>query len=291
MNACRRFMVLISAILMSCMVKATPDVTSREYKVMLDANQFTYQNEAFSIERLLAMAETQIESAISRDVSGHAYLAKQRSVRFFDIQGTCQLRKSGYSFRERIDNGLSNVTLKFRSWDRYIASFEDVLSSTSGAETKLESDIGSTATDPFKVVYSHSTKTPNSRKINKIRDINHHFPGFENHYGLPDEEVLSLVSNLVIHEHVYRGMEIDLGQHDAEISVTLWYQEEPLDFQSPLVAELSFRYKDGSAGYTRKVVNRAIKAFDVLKSLSPWVSPGSQTKTAFVYGFDPSFCQ
>lgn len=291
MTACRCFMVLISAILMNTMVKANPNITSREYKVMLDANQFIYRSEALSVERLLAMAETQIESAISRDVSGSAYLAKQRSVRFFDVQGACQLRKSGYSLRERIENGFSDVTLKFRSRDRYIAGFEDVLSSTSGAETKLESDIGSTATEPVKVVYSHSTKAPNSRKINKIKDVNHHFPGFESHYGLPDEEVLSLVSNLVIHEHVYRGMEIDLGQHDAEISVTLWYQEEPLDFQSPLVAELSFRYKDGSADYTRKVVNRAIKSFDVLKSLSPWVSPDSQSKTAFVYGFDSAFCQ
>ncbi|SIN80981.1 hypothetical protein [Salinivibrio sp. ES.052] len=291
MTVCRCLMVLMGTILMSTMVKANPDVISREYKVMLDVGQFTYQSEAVSLEKLLAMVETKIESVIARDVSGSAYLAKQRNVRFFDVQGSCSLRQTGYSFRERIENGLSDVTLKFRSQDRYISDYEDVSSSTYGAETKLESDIGSTSTEPFRVVYSHSTKVPNSRKINKIKDINHHFPGFEDDYGLADQEDLSLVGNLVIHEHVYRGVEIDLGQHDAEISVTLWYQKGALGFHSPLVAELSFRYEDGSADYTRKVVNRATKSFEVLKSLLPWVSSDSQTKTAFVYGFNPEFCQ
>ena len=58
-----------------------------------------------------------------------------------------------------------------------------------------------------------------------------------------------------------------------------------------LVAELSFRYEDGSADYTRKVVNRAAKSFEALKSLSLWVAPDSQTKTAFVYGFNPASCK
>ncbi|WP_339805514.1 hypothetical protein [uncultured Marinobacter sp.] len=291
MTVCRRPMVLLVAILLSTLVQANPDVISREYKLMLDASQFTYQNEAVSVGQLLALAETEIESAIARDVSGSASLDKQRDVRFFDVQGSCQLRQMGYSFRDRVESGQSEVTLKFRSRDRYISDFEDVSSSTSGAETKLESDIGATSTEPFKVVYGHSTKAPNSRNLNEIKDINHHFPGFEDDYGLPDDQPLSLVGNLVIREHVYRGVEIDLGQHDAEISVTLWYQGVPLGAQSPLVAELSFRYEDGSADYTRKVVNRAAKSFEALKSLSPWVAPDSQTKTAFVYGFNPAFCK
>ncbi len=64
MTACRRPMILLVAILLSTMVKANPDVISREYKMMLDASQFTYQNEAVSVGQLLALAETKLESDI-----------------------------------------------------------------------------------------------------------------------------------------------------------------------------------------------------------------------------------
>ncbi|PFG08816.1 hypothetical protein ATI45_1144 [Marinobacter sp. LV10MA510-1] len=290
MTVCSRTTGFFATTLFSTLALANPDVTSREYKLMLDASQFTYQNEAVAVGQLLAAAEAAIESAIARDVSGSPVLAKQRDVRFFDTQGSCELRQLGYSFRERVENGQSEVTLKFRSPDRYISDYEDLSSTTSGSETKLEADIGATSVVPFKVVYGHSTKAPNTRNLNEIKDVNHHFPGFEVDYGLSDSQSLSLVGNLVVREHVYRGTEIDLGQYDAQISVTLWYQGVPLGAQAPLIGELSFRYEDGSADYTRKVVSRAIRSFEALKSLSSWVSPDSQTKTAFVYGFNPAFC-
>lgn len=270
---------------------ANPDVTSREYKLMLDVDQFSYSTESAKVTSLLNDAENAIEQAINRSVSGSPWLEKQRDVSFFDTQGSCELHSRGYSFRERVENGASEVTLKFRSPDRYIADFEDVSSDTSGAETKLESDVGANANVPFKVVYGHSTKAPNMRTINKIKDVNVHFPEFESDYGLDDDLPLSLVGNLSVREHVYHGIEIDLGQHDADISVTLWYQGTPWGTQKPLVAEISFKYEDGSADYTRKVVNRAKASFEALKGLSGWVDSDSKTKTTFVYEYIPTFCQ
>ncbi|MES1940264.1 hypothetical protein T5B8_08479 [Salinisphaera sp. T5B8] len=272
-------------------VQANPDVISREYKLMLDASRFQYQNEQRDVLDLMQTARPAIEEAIDRDVIGTATLDHDRQVRFFDTADSCALDQLGYSFRERIEDGDSEVTLKFRSPDRYIADFEDLSSSTHGAQSKLEADVGATGDIPFKVVYSHSTKAPNTRKLNRMDDIHAHFPGFEDDYGLDDDLALSVVGALTVTERVYRNVDIDLGQHDAEISITLWYAGAPSGDQAPAVAEISFKYEDPSADYTRKVVNRARQAFDALRGLSDWVKPDGQTKTRFVYQYDRTFCQ
>jgi hypothetical protein len=283
----------IFCVLLTCgtlPVMANPDVTSREYKLMLDPNEFAYNTEYTDVGTFLGVAETAIENAISRNVTGSAYLAKTRDVMFYDTENSCELKAIGYSFRERIENGDSEVTLKFRSADRYISDFEDLSASSSSAETKLESDIGANTTTSFKVVYGHSTTAPNSRNINEMEDINDQFPGFDSEYGFSNSTDLDLVGNLSIREHVYKGMEIDLGQFDATISVTLWYNGVPSGAQVPVVAEVSFKYKDSSADYTRAVVNRAATAFYALQDLTAWVDPNSKTKTQFVYEYDAGFC-
>ncbi|MBN2864496.1 MAG: hypothetical protein JXK16_00670 [Thiotrichales bacterium] len=269
---------------------ASADIGSREYKLMLTPQQFAYATESNDVISLIDNAKTTIELAIDRDVTGTPTLEKQRNVRFYDVASSCHLRNMGYVFRERVENGDSEVTLKFRDADRYIAGFEDLSSRTLGATTKLEADIGASTTTPFKVIYSHATTAPNTRTLNNLLDINTHFPGFDADYALQDTLPLSLVGNLVIYERVYKNVMIDLGQFDAEISVTLWYQGQPTSQQSPLIAELSFKYEDANADYTRKVVNRAKQAFMALQTL-PGVDLSATTKTALVYQFNPNFCQ
>lgn len=281
----------VLGVLATTSAQANPDVISREYKLILDASRFHYQNEQSDVLSLMQEAEPAIEDAINRNVTGTATLDHDRQVRFFDTPGPCVLEQLGYSFRERVENGASEVTLKFRSPDRYIADFEDLSSSTNGAESKLEADVGATGGVPFKVLYSHSTKAPNSRKLNRMDDVHAHFPGFQNDYGLDDDLTLAVVGDLTVTERVYRDVDIDLGQHDAEISITLWYTGPPSGNPSPAVAEISFKYEDPSADYTRKVVNRARRAFDALRGLSDWVAPDGQTKTRFVYQYDSQFCQ
>ena len=235
-------------------------------------------------------AKTSIAAAISRNVTGSPSLAKNRTVKFYDTEGSCQLNNLGYIFRERIENGDSEVTLKFRGPDRYIADFEDLSATSGSAETKLESDISASSSSNFKVVYSHSTTAPNTRTINNFADINNQFPGFDSDYNFSNSTILDLVGNLTISERVYKGVTIDLGQFDAEISVTLWYTSAPSGSQQPAVAEISFKYADSSADYTKAVVNRAQQSFYALQDLTAWTSPNSQTKTQFVYAYDPAFC-
>lgn len=269
---------------------ANPDVISREYKLMLQTSQFDYGNEFTQVDSLMQAAKSVIEQAIDRDVDGSLYLDHDRSVQFFDTSGSCTLKSLGYSFRERVEDGDSEITLKFRNVDRYIADFEDLSADSDDAETKLESDFSRSGEQAAKIVYSHSTKAPNTRTINEMADVNVSFPEFEAEYELSDDLSLSAVGGLAIQEHVYKGWEIDLGSIDAEISVTLWYPTSASNSTHPWVAELSYKYEDDSADYTRKVVNRALTSFTALESLTTWVDANSQTKTEFVYGYQASFC-
>ena len=91
---------------------ASPKVTSREYKVLLDAMNFNYGNEASNINSYFTVAKTAIENQISRNVTGAMTFDTQREIRFYDTQGSCTLKNMGYSFRERIENGTKEVTLK-----------------------------------------------------------------------------------------------------------------------------------------------------------------------------------
>lgn len=291
MKTAMKFASLLALSLITNIALANPGIVSREYKLELQTNQFSYQTEADNVASLIQASKAAIELAIGRNVSGTPLLKNQRDIRFFDTPSTCELYHHGYSFRERVENGQSEVTLKFRSPDRYISDFEDVSSNASGADTKLEADIGANSTNDFKILYSHSTTVPNSRNLNNMEDINHYFPGFKSQYDLSDSLPLTAVGFLTIRERVYKDVIIDLGSIDAEISVTLWYLGVPLGAQTPVIAEISFKYADPSADYTRQVVNRAKVAFDALKALHSWVDPDSITKTAFIYTYSPTFCQ
>lgn len=270
---------------------ANPQYASREYKQLLNVTEFDFANEDENVNSFVTEFKYRVEAALDRDVDGTPVLEKVRTVEFFDVQGNCTLKNSGYIFRERIEDPDSEVTLKHRSSDRYIPAFSDMSSDTTGAETKLEADIGSKNGDMYKVVYSHSTTSPNDRKINDFKDINHHFPGFDQAFNYDDDLLLTKVGDLTVYERVYKGVFIDLGSIDAELSITLWYTSEPTGNVSPIVAEASFKYKDPSATYTRKVVKRAAIVLAEMQNMSMWANANSATKTQTVYQFDPTFCQ
>ncbi|GAA5561700.1 MULTISPECIES: hypothetical protein [Acinetobacter] len=204
---------------------ASPKVTSREYKVLLDAMNFNYGNEASNINSYFTVAKTAIENQISRNVTGAMTFDTQREIRFYDTQGSCTLKNMGYSFRERIENGTKEVTLKYRGYDHYIADFKDLTSNVSGAKTKLEDDITRKDNLSFLVVASKSTTVPTSRTINDFEDINILFSGFKNDYNFSNSQVLNQVSSLTIYERKYAGATIDLGEFDADLELSLWYTQ------------------------------------------------------------------
>lgn len=272
---------------------ASPKVTSREYKLLLNPNNFSYENEASNVNSYFTLAKAAIKNKISRNIIGNMIFDKQREVRFYDTQGSCPLNSMGYSFRERIENvsKTREVTLKYSSYDHYLTDFENISSSLPGARTKLEDDVTRKDNLGFLVVASKSTTLPTSRTINDFEDINTLFTGFKDNYTFNNSQKLQQVGGLTIYERKYDGATIDLGEFKAELEMSLWYTQMPYTGLKPALVEISFKYADANASYTKKVVTRATLSFHALKSLTQYNAPSSTaTKTQFVYQYQPNFC-
>ncbi len=265
---------------------ADPVTGSREYKLMLDPTLFS-GNATAAVIAYWADLEDLIESPpFDRSTDGNLdSVSKSRTVRFFDTPGSCVLNHDGYIFRERVEGTDREVTLKFRSADRFISHYKDMSGSNSGAQTKFEEDISA----PFTSKYSHSTTQPisSSKNLNYMDDPVGLYPGLEDQdYNL--NEPIAVVGGLSVYEQVYADAYVDLGALDAEFSLTLWYPYQGAS--TPLVAEISFKYEDASADYSENVVNRAQVLYTAMQGMSPWVAPSALTKTAFIYAYNPSFC-
>lgn len=270
---------------------ANPQTTSREYKVLLNPDNFSYSNEANNVNQYFSNAKNAIENKISRNVTGSLSFNGNRQVRFYDTQGSCTLNHLGYIFRERIENGKSEVTLKYRGYDPFIADFEDLSSSVSGAKTKFEDDITGKPGQPFALISSKSTTAKNTRNIQQFSDLQALFSGFANNYNYSATQSLNLVSGLNIIEREYTGAVIDLGEFDAAMELTLWYNGTPDTNSKPIAAEVSFKYEDANANYTKKVVNRAANTLVALNNMNNWTASGStKTKTQLVYQYQSNFC-
>ncbi|TQF70226.1 hypothetical protein [Pseudoalteromonas luteoviolacea] len=274
--------------LLSLNAVAVPIIDSKEYKVMLSNTYFSNSIEPDIVNQVFRELADITLAATNKPLLGDSYLSKIRQVRFYDVQHACTLKKLGYIFRERTEKNQSEVTLKYRHVDLYMSHFEDVSSQHTDATTKLEADYSVTHSGVWKVVYGHSTKVPNTRNINEIKDINKHFDGFEHAYQLPDAMPLNLVSGLNVYERVYKGPTVDLGRQQAEFSITLWYQNELSN--TPLVAELSFKYAEQQGDFSKTVTQRAAHLFESISNNLDYIDSTSMTKTQFVYHHQPNFC-
>ena len=112
------------------------------------------------------------------------------------------------------------------------------------------------------------------------------FPPTED-LGLPSHEALNIVGNLSITERTYDGPVSDLGQQDAEFSLTLWYAGSSATVAS---AEVSFKVEDKDGDFTTKVDQRSKLIFDTIRGMGAWVSTNPTTKTQWVYQYQPGFC-
>lgn len=266
--------------------------TSREYKVMLAPNPFNYGNEKAVVKQYFQDMKATIEFALKEDIESDYTLSAERSVIFYDTPGHCELKNHGYSFRERIKakNGKSKVSLKYRDTDLNKASIEDVSSSENSAKTKFELDMGMTNTKKITSIYSVSTKLNNKKLIEKMAVINGVFPAFHSRYQFKDSLSIAPVSGLKVYERVYQGMSFNLGDDTAEVSLSIWYKQAPSTESKALVVEASFVHGNKSGIYSSKTLKRAKDAFYAMQEMKDWTAPNSQTKTQFIYHYDPTFC-
>jgi hypothetical protein len=259
-------------------------VGSREYKVLLDTSRFSGDPD-LAAALLEAEIIDLVEENLDRPHEGTlTELDKQRTVWFLDTPGSCMLRSQGYALRERFEDEEREVTLKFRSPDRYLAANADVSADSDDAETKLEEDIK----PPHASVFSQSTKVEVSldAAFERFEDTSDLFPGLDD-LDVDDDAPLALVGGLQVYERVYGELEVDLGKQEADLEITLWYASP--DDAEPAVAELSFKYKSKTEDYQPKSVRRGMRLFELLQGLD-WIATDSTTKTAFVYGYAPTFC-
>ena len=285
--------VLVAMLCLSINVSAeNAQIGSREYKLLLNTRLFT-GNELIRTSKVndywIALKRVIKEGALKSNTSGSLSLDKNRTISFYDVQGSCDLFNAGYSFRERVENDGRKVTLKFRSADQPIANAKDIRGKKSNAKSKFEEDI----TAPFISTYSSSTtqKIGKNKNLNKMDDPVGLFPGLKNEY-FDESLAINKVSHLTVSEYVYKNATADLDSVDAEFSLTLWYNEAESKTQA-IVAEISFKYKDDHSRFSDEVGTRA-KALFIEMQTSPqlinWNSPDSLSKTATIYQYDHDFC-
>lgn len=261
--------------------RAEPGVVgSREYKLPLDPQVFA-DDEAFARAVIwgdvVSLAE-RLDLDTDHDLDT---LAKERSIRFYDVPGSCDLRQRGFVFRERVGAEGREATVKYRSPDRYLAAGKRM--QADGGRTKLEEDISA----PFASKFSHSTTLPldADKNLNKLDDPLRLVPGVADHFDdLDDQLPLAIVGDATYQERVYGPAEVDLGPLDAELSLTLWADGEQL-----VIAELSFKVEAEDEGFDERSSARALWLFEQLQE-HPYVDLTATTKTASAYARDPGFC-
>ena len=285
--------VLVAMLCLSINVSAeNREVDSREYKLLLNTHLFT-GNELIRTSKVndywKTLKRAIKEGSLKSDTSGSLSLDKNRTISFYDVQGSCDLFNAGYSFRERVENDGRKVTLKFRSADQPIANAKDIRGKKSNAKSKFEEDISA----PFISTYSSSTtqKIGKNKNLNKMDDPVGLYPGLKSEHF--DESIaINKVSHLTVSEYVYKNATADLDSVDAEFSLTLWYNEAESNTQA-IVAEISFKYKGDHSRFSDEVGTR-VKALFIEMQTSPqlinWNSPDSLSKTATIYQYDHDFC-
>ncbi|MCB9679626.1 MAG: hypothetical protein H6737_31255 [Alphaproteobacteria bacterium] len=256
-------------------------VDSREYKLLLDPAPFG-ADEAWARSVVWGdLATLALDAGL--DVEGDfSLIEKQRDIRFYDVPGSCVLNARGFVFRERVGADGREVTVKYRSPDRYLAAGKD-LEVSGEARTKLEEDIAA----PFLSRFSQSTTLPvaASKNLNRLDDPFRLVPGMAPYFAdLDDHTAIAVVGGTTYAERVFGPAGIDLGPLDAEASLTIWRVGD-----EPVVVELSYKVEAEDEGFDERSAARALTLFEAMQA-HPWVAPDARTKTRTAYERDPAFC-
>ena len=161
----------------------------------------------------------------------------------------------------------------------------------------MDVGVGNDPGSTLKIVYSKSTRQPigKNRKINKMRDPLELYPKLaeglrQEGASVDPDQALERVSGLTIRELVYENPLVDLGDREAEVSVTLWYDGKKGGLTEPLLAELSFKIEasDQPDPFGIETLDRAEALFLTMAKL-PWADANASTKTSFAYQYR-NFC-
>lgn len=277
-------------------------VTSREYKVIVDSSWFGNQDANLGgiLDDILDDTRDLAQSlGLKLEAKFDPTKPKEeRTIRFLDTPDFT-FRQNGLVLRQRVaqSNGETEYTLKCRTEDRYVAIGGD-LSEAPGlkAKSKLEEDIGC----PFVSRFSHSA-TVSLKSGHKLAGENMPrtlsaaaslYPGLlavqrDGRPCAPDTTV-SPVNGRTFYERVFDGPALQLvadaalqsPSTQATLALILWSKGKE---GRMLTAEFSFRYKDDNEAYSPQVASTARRFFEGVQRLD-WARPEGSTKTQYLYG-------
>lgn len=261
-------------------------VTSREYKLMLNADRFKDRDQGSQV--FLGLLDFLIGKEGGKIIEPQNK-EERRQTSYLDTPESA-LRQNGFTLRLRkeakAEDGFQ-ITLKYRASDRYISAAQD-LSSPRADKIKFEEDI----LPPFVSKFSHSSsiKTKTMPDLSSIEKVAVLFPGLEK-LNIEGDTAVKTVNDFIATEVVRKLCKFQFGEPPTiKASLSFWYLTEDENVW-PLVAEFSFDYDgldvnggtsgDSTETYPSRVVEGANQLFSALQSQAGWMDFNRSTKTAF----------
>lgn len=258
-------------------------VTSREYKLMLNADRFADRARGTdSFFALLTFFIRKEGGAITETQTEE----KRRLTSYLDTPEMA-LRQGGYALRLRDESGGGGgfqLNLKYRSSDRYLSAGQD-LSGPRGGVIKFEEDV----LPPFVSKFSHSNTLESEEKpdVDTVRKAVSLFPGLGG-LNLGADIAVKPVNDFTAVEVVRKLCKFRFGGPPSlKASLSFW-SLMPDEEGWPLVCEFSFDYDASEGGdadqleqYPAATVESANRIFAAVQGQSGWVNPAATTKTAF----------
>ena len=266
-------------------------VTSREYKLILNADRFKDRFEGTQtfwnlLKFLVAKQGGQIHQEQDEE--------KVRRTWYLDTPGLdFRRRQFVLRVREEVDepNKKFKATLKYRAPDRYISAGQNLSTTAQKSKTKFEEDI----LPPFTSKFSHSTsvkykKTPDLAHIERVASL---FPGvaaLNIATGTPVEKVNGFEANEIAR---WVGQLKFEREPLVKLCLSFWYLiGTEIVKELPLIVEFSFDYDAAEEThddpsqleqFPSPVVTGAYRLFKTLQRQSDWIKSNATTKTAYAY--------
>ena len=260
------------------MTTSNQPVTSREYKLMLNAHRFKDRQQG--AEEFLEIITSLIEKE-----GGEFKTQKDEDKRQTSYLDTPQfaLRQNGFSLRLREEKPDEfQINLKYRDADRYASAGKD-LSASSGGKIKFEEDI----LPPFVSKFSHSNSIKRAERptLNVIKEVTALFPGLKE-LGIDENTPVTTANKFTALEITRKLCKFQFEKtEELKASLSFWYLLK--DTHWPLVAEFSFDYDlankvEGQLeSYSPAVVKGASAFFRSVQNQGGWLDLTPTTKTAF----------
>ncbi|NEQ35942.1 MAG: hypothetical protein F6K40_06435 [Okeania sp. SIO3I5] len=263
-------------------------INSREYKLILNVNQFYERNHA--VEKFGNLVEL-LTQQFSGKVISRETAEKYRQTYYLDTPNL-DLRHYGFILRIRQEKRSNQpeyqVTLKHRESDRYLSASQD-LSATKPGKTKFEEDI----IPPFQSKFSQSISVAKNQQPNfeNIKQVAKLFPGLKS-LDIPEKTPIEKVNNFQVYEVVRKLGNLQFGdRHIVKTDLIFWYLNQTDNL--PVIAEFSLKYRIPKRllespkkleQFPLPMIQGTNRLFKALQQQWEWIDFHPMTKTAYVYG-------